>query len=219
MLHYIPVIVFHLSLSLAVSVMSQPKTYFLVPDFDCPPGTAIRLGHIITFPTSPYESLNADKLIPVPDEIAVSSSKSGFSTTRSQVRTGKFGVWAQILEGAYGGGLGLNLTNSQDGTFAIDEVQTTFLKPTGLATKSYIRQSLEVEGVKEYFEGSRFRKSVYMILGLKIAKGAKFSIATGNSKEAVAKLMIDGTAAGMPYEGGTAGGDGSTERRGNRVER
>lgn len=148
----------------------------------------------------PYKSLNADNLIPVSDEIAASSSKSGLSTTRSQVHTGRFGVWVQILENVYDCGLGDNLDHSQDGKFVIDEAQTTFLKPAAAATKSYIRQSLEAEGMKEYFEGSRFRKTVYMIGGLKIANGAKVSIDTAKSKEVVAKLMLGGTAARVPMK-------------------
>jgi hypothetical protein len=182
--------------------MNQPKTYFLAPDFDCPPETAIKLGQIITEPSTPYESLNADDLIPVPSSLTISTSKTGFTARRSQVRFGKYGIWAQILEGAYGGGVGLNVENSQDGEFSIDEVETTFIKPAEAATQDYLRKSLESEGVRSYFEGSRFRKSVFVIVGLKIAKGAKVNTGSAGSKGGVAKLMVDGTGAGLPVKVG-----------------
>ena len=76
-------------------------------------------------------------------------------------------------------------------------METTFIRLAGAATQDYLRKSLEVESVRGYFEGSRFRKSVYMVVGLKIAKGAKVSTGSARSKEAVAKLMADGTGAGI----------------------
>ncbi|KAH7410616.1 hypothetical protein BKA64DRAFT_661347 [Cadophora sp. MPI-SDFR-AT-0126] len=182
--------------------MNQPKTYFLAPDFDCPPETAIKLGQIIAEPSTPYESLNADDLIPVPSSLIISTSKTGFTARRSQVRSGKCGIWAQLLEGAYGGGVGFNVGNSQDGEFSIDEVETTFIKPSGAATQDYLRKSLESEGVRGYLEGSRFRKSVFIIVGLKIAKGAKVHTGSARSKDGVANLMVDGTGAGLPVKVG-----------------
>jgi hypothetical protein len=110
--------------------MVQPKKYFLAPDFDYPPNTAIRLGHILSSLITPYKSLNADELIPVPPENTICTSKTGFSATGSKLRSSTVGVWAQIFEGAFGGGeLDHNFDKTQDITFAVDEVETTFIKP------------------------------------------------------------------------------------------
>lgn len=61
---------------------------------------------------------------------------------------------------------------------------------------------MEDENVQAYFEGSRFSKSVYMIVGLKIAKGAKVSKGSERNRETTAKLMLDGTAGGVPFKVG-----------------
>lgn len=119
--------------------MAQPNKYFIAPDFACPPNTAMLLGHILTDPALPYESLNTDSLIPAPSSITLITTKTGFSATGSQLSSGKFGIWAQILEGAYGGGVGHNFDNSQDIEFEIDEIETSFIKPAGKETKEYMR--------------------------------------------------------------------------------
>lgn len=96
----------------------------------------------------------------------------------------------------------MNVENSQDRDFSIDQVDTTFIKPAGAATQDYLRKSLESEGVRGYFEGSRFKKSCFMIVGLKIAKGAKVHTGSARNKDGMAKLMVDGTGAGLPVKVG-----------------
>jgi len=182
--------------------MAQQNKYFIAPDFDCPPDTAILIGHILSDPALPYESLNADSHLPAPASITLTTSKTGFSTTRSQLSSGKFGIWAQILEGAFGGGVGHNFDNSQNLDFEIDEIDTRFIKPAGKETKEYMSNCVEDEDVQTFLEGSRFRKSIYMIIGLKIAKGAKVSKGSEKSRETIAELMVDGTAGGMPVKAG-----------------
>lgn len=179
--------------------MAQPNKYFIAPDFDCPPNTAILLGHILTSPLQPYESLNTDSLVPPPPSITLTTTKTGFSATRSQLSSGKFGIYSQILQGAYGGGeVGHNFDNSQDIEFEIDEVETTFIKPAGRETREFMNICVEDEDVQAYFKGSRFRKSVYMIVGLKIVKGVNVSKGAEKSIETTAMIMVDGMAGGVP---------------------
>jgi hypothetical protein len=193
--------------------MVQPYKYFIAPDFDCPPNTAILLGHILTDPSLPYESLNTDSLSPPLPSVTLTTTKTGFSATRSQLNSGKFGIWAHILDGADGGGVGHNFDNSQDIEFEIDEIETSFIKPAGNETKEYMRTCVAGEDVQQFFEGSRFRKSVYMIVGLKIAKGIRMSKGSERSRKTIAKLMVDGTAGGIPLKVGP-----QAEVKGGRTE-
>lgn len=82
--------------------------------------------------------------------------------------------------------------------FEVEELETTFMRPSGEGSKEFIRECVESDGVREYFEGSRWRKAVYMIVGLKIAKGARISKGSKRSKEGALDLMADGTAVGLP---------------------
>jgi len=66
--------------------------------------------------------------------------------------------------------------SSNESIISIDEIETTFMQPMGKETQQYLRESLASSDVQAFFEGSRWRKCVYMIVGLKIAKSAKFSM-------------------------------------------
>lgn len=48
--------------------------------------------------------------------------------------------------------------------------------------------------MRGYFGSRRFRKSVYIIMGWKIAKQAGISIGVARSKNAKVELVLDGTA-------------------------
>ncbi len=69
-------------------------------------------------------------------------------------------------------------------------------------TEEYIRSCVEDENVQSFFEGSRFKKSVFMIMGLKVAKNARVTRDVEGSKEIVAKMMVDGAAVGMQVKVG-----------------
>ncbi|KAH6698158.1 hypothetical protein BKA61DRAFT_710149 [Leptodontidium sp. MPI-SDFR-AT-0119] len=172
------------------------------PTSTAPPSTAILIGHILTDPALPYESLNTDSHTPAPPSTTLTTTKTGFLATRSQLSSGKFGIWAQVLEGAFGGMVGHSFDNSQDLDFEIDEIETSFMKPAGKETKEYLRGCVEDGDVQAFLEESRFKKSVYMIVGLKIAKGAKVRKGSERSSETTAQLMIDGTAGGVPVKAG-----------------
>jgi hypothetical protein len=184
--------------------MTQPNKYLIAPDFDCPPNTAILIGHILTDPTLPYEALNTDSLLPPPASITLNTTKTAFSATHSQFNTSTFNIWA----------LGHKGDSSQDIQFEIDEIETSFIKPAGKETQEYMRSCVEDDNVQAFFDGSRFKKSVYMIVGLKIAKGAKVNKTLERSREATAKVKVDGTAGGVPFKA-----EPQAEFKGGRKER
>ncbi|KAI9668912.1 MAG: hypothetical protein M1829_005224 [Trizodia sp. TS-e1964] len=161
--------------------LTQPQKYFLPPDFDCPPDTRIRIGHVLTSPTLPYEPLNEDTLTPPPAALTLSTTKSGFTSTRSQLSTLSCGVWAPILELAFGASLGANLKRESwdEIEFAIDELDTTFISVAGAAAKAYIRSCVETEYVEAYLRGRMFRKSLYVVVGIKVARGARVEAGSG----------------------------------------
>jgi hypothetical protein len=175
------------------------KSYFLAPNFSVSPNTAIALGHIITHPEQPLESLNSDDRLPVPESVIFNSEEKGFKATRNQVRDGKFGVWATVLEGAgFGGGTGVDFNSSKDDVFNIDLLKTTFMWPAPKATKDYIRESVELDGVASFLTASRYKKPVYMITGLKIAQGASVTSGGQKGQSVATKLMVDRSPGGVP---------------------
>jgi hypothetical protein len=65
-----------------------------------------------------------------------------------------------------------------------------------------MRSCVETDDVQPYFKGSLFSKSVYMIVGLKIAKGAKVNYGASKSMETNANASVDGTGGGVPAKVG-----------------
>jgi len=179
------------------------KSYFLVRDFDCPPDDAIQLGHILSDHTDPLSSLNADERLPLPPSVVKSLPKTGFSATRQKVHDGKFGLWAQILEGAtFGGGVGVNFSSNKNDVYTVQTLVTSWMWLAPAAATKYVEDSVKLDGVQRFLKGARYKKPVYMITGLKVAKGAAVNSKDKGENEMVAKLMADGTAAGLPLKAG-----------------
>jgi hypothetical protein len=177
------------------------KSYLLVRDFDNAPDDAIQLGHVLSDPLDPLFSLNADDRLEVPSPILKTSSKTGFTATRGQVRDGKFGIWAQILEGTTFGG-SVNFSHIKNDTYTIEKVDTSFMWLAPAAAKSYIQQSVDLMGVKRFLAAGRFRKPVYMITGIKVARGVSVNCEDKGEKGGTVKAMVDGTGMGIPLKAG-----------------
>jgi hypothetical protein len=62
----------------------------------------------------------------------------------------------------------------------------------------FIRKSMATPAVKSYLEKSRFKKSVYMVLGIKKASGAIVMSVVRNEQSGLVDLGIDGTITNIP---------------------
>jgi hypothetical protein len=147
------------------------KSYLLTRNFDTLPDTFIRVGHILSDATDPLSTLNADDYSPPPASITQKTSKCGFNATRSQIRSGKVGIWAQILEHATAGAEA-NFSRNKEDVYTIATVETEQIWLAKKDAKDYVKKSVDGE-VKEYLEGGKYKKPVFLITGVKVAKGAK----------------------------------------------
>jgi hypothetical protein len=178
--------------------MNSIKTYVLVPNFDIPAEgpNAMKLGHIISNPATPNIPLNKTSLVPFPqDMIPTSMTKPGWTGTISQLRAKKFGLWARFLEIiGLGGEASVNSSGNNENYFTFESLDTMFVDPT----EEYVLQSMKVDGVQRFIKASRYRKHVYMITGLKIARGASAIGSESITHGGKAKLGFDGAASGVP---------------------
>lgn len=145
-------------------------SYFLTPDFDIPPPPhgPLRLGNIINDIKDPLYALNSNKTILPLDSRIYTTLKQGFTATRSDVQAGKAGIWAKVaMATGLRGEATLKFDNISNDIFEVREIETAFFTPT----QEYLEQSMNTPSVKKWLEASRWRKTVYMIVGLKIAKG------------------------------------------------
>jgi len=181
------------------------KTYLVCPDFDVPPPPTgpIQLGHIITILSEPCDSLNSDYRLDIPQDKVYNSWKNswkaGFVATRTQLRDGAFGLWAQFLEGiGFGGEISYKFDKNVNDIYTFDRIETSFFVPS----PEYYRKSVLVPPVQDYLKDSRYKLPLYMITGLKVVRGGTVTRTNSEGHEEVAKLGFDGVPAAVPVKVG-----------------
>lgn len=172
------------------------KTYFLAPNLDYPPSSNISLGRIWTDPSDPGTCINPDGPLPFPSNMQVQHGhKTDWKNKTGGQHKGLIGIWARFLQ-VVGIDAEANVTwhNSKGDTFEFMKLYTEFIDPT----TEYYTQSVLEPSVADYIAETKFRKSIYMITGVKIARGA--DVKQESSKEAGTHLKagIDGTTTAAP---------------------
>lgn len=172
------------------------KTYFLSPNLDYPPYSSISLGSIWTNPADPGTCINRDGPLPFPSNMPIERSwKTDWSNEKDRQRKGLIGIWARFLQV-----IGVDAEASVDwdkikaSTYKFDRLDTEFVDPT----PKYVQDSVLSEPVAHFIAASDFKKPVYMITGIKIARGAEVALAKSKGAGAHMRVGVDGTPAGTP---------------------
>ena len=172
--------------------MATIKTYILVPHHDFPADGPIVLGSIIADLRDPGDSLNKESIVEIPSRY--SSHKQDWEHTIELMRDGRTGVWSRYLSFL---GLGANFGASFDTRttdhYRIKDLETTYFSPT----QAYVEEAVSKPEVRSYLKGSRYAP-VYMITGVKIARGPGSEIISKRSlgREGHAQFRL--SAAGFP---------------------
>lgn len=187
------------------AMSSSVKTYFLSPNFDFPPPPdgLITLGSILVDPKKPERSLNRNDQVAIPTGSIYNAHKDDWEVTRGQIREAEGGVWASFLSVilGLGGDLQINRSHNTNETYTCKRLETQYFQPDDV----YIHQSLQNARVKSYFEQGWFRKPVYMITGLKVARGVTAKTSELEEYGFEGKLGVNGTSTGVPVAGGPKG--------------
>lgn len=187
------------------------KTYFIAPNLDIapPPDGLLDLGHIISGPReTDIDPINQDGHIQpsAPDGKALPKPtfKQGFTSTRNKLLTGEVGFWAHVVA-SLGIHASLGFSHESDFDIKVDRLETRVFSPSD----DYVRQALAAPEVVQYLIDSEYQVPLYMITGLKIARGA--SMKQGENRWA--GLSMKGT---FPLEGSQVGpkaeGSGHTKQ-------
>lgn len=184
------------------SIPSTP-TYFLAPSCDFPADGLIALGSIIVHPKTPQKSLNHrdNQRVAVPADDLQESFKDNWEDAIKTARHNKVTLWASFLQMILGFGtdVSVGVKQGRDDIYKFRQLETKFFEPNA----AYIENSLKAEGVVAYISATRFKKPVYMVTGVKVARGASVTSKTLNGYEAMLKAGIDGTTlTGVPISGG-----------------
>jgi hypothetical protein len=173
------------------------KTYFLAPTRDTPPNGPITLGSIIKSPRSPELSLNER------DSPAVKALKVGETSVTSASRTllksgkGKAGVWAEFIDGVgISGKISGNWDNGELAQYKFEKLITKTIAPDLVAVSKIFEEASVQKAIKD----SRFRANLYMITGIKVARGADVAISKIRARGGNLYFGVDTTALALPLK-------------------
>ena len=89
-------------------------------------------------------------------------------------------------------------SESQTHRYEIEKVEERMFVPS----ENYVRQSMLQAEVLHYLAKYRYRKSIYMVVGTKVAIGGKISYTTEYDGDANLAATLPGVAVGIPAEVG-----------------
>jgi hypothetical protein len=183
--------------------MRSRKTYFILPtsDYDA---THIKLGQIINDMQLPYRALSPPLNTPQSPLPEINTAyKVDYTFDYATNLSGAVGVQTQFLA-QLGSPLGadINVSGERENTKKLEteRLETHFIEPG----QKYVEDSvLQVPVVKAYLHDRKLAGSVYMVTGIKIAKGAKYSSKEKRGNGGGGGITVDATAlAGVPVSGG-----------------
>ncbi|MCJ1425600.1 hypothetical protein MMC29_003500 [Sticta canariensis] len=171
-------------------------TYIPCPNWDIPAtSTLVTLGGLISDPKNPESRIPKSVPPPIPPGSLQTGSKTDWHTTSTQLLSGKLGVWAQCLQiVGLGGDLSFGALKSSLEDHRFDALETQYFLPDD----EYVQANMNNDFVRGYLEVHEWRKPVYMITGIKVARGASVANTTAREVGANAKVGADATMVGAP---------------------
>ncbi|KAF4954078.1 hypothetical protein FSARC_12245 [Fusarium sarcochroum] len=173
---------------------NSPLIYIRAPNLDYEPDKAIQLGHIWKDPRDPGSFCGPP--LPIPREMEANHTfKAPWAIGKGKESRGSVGIWASFLQ-AIGVTAEANFSwdNANDMSHTFRRLDTYSIEPT----EAYFRASIEAvasEAVKK-------RERLYMVTGVKVARGAVGSIFSSRSVGAGARFGFGGEAFGTPFDAG-----------------
>jgi hypothetical protein len=176
--------------------MNQRKTYFIVPGNDYAPDELIQLGQIISDLKLPHRRLSPP-LQPLPK--VYSPWKKDYGAEKNKTLSGSIGVFAQALAIVDADVAG-NISKEKLNSWEFERLDTEFIEPD----EAYVNSSVQVKVVKDFLNNKTLRgKAVYMVTGLKIARGPSATRKQVDEIGGEGKIGLDATATtGVPVQGG-----------------
>ncbi|KAI0881977.1 uncharacterized protein GGS22DRAFT_171259 [Annulohypoxylon maeteangense] len=189
---------------------SHTPTYIPSPNWDIPADSdMVVLGRLIKDPKNPQSKILKSSDDPIPPPKIYEGEKTDWQTTLEQVRSGSIGLWAKCLQ-FIEGQLSFSQLKSSMEEHKFATLETRYFLPD----EDYLAQALEDTGVQAYLQVHNWRKPVYIITGIKIARGASISTESNVERSAQAGLKVDATSVGVPVEMGPEASWESKKKRG-----
>ncbi|KAL1596527.1 hypothetical protein SLS60_009174 [Paraconiothyrium brasiliense] len=162
--------------------------YYFAPTWDYPPEGPIKLGNIISSSKKPHRPLA--NLVPVDTDV-MTTNKESVTYSKEKMRSRDFSILASFLSflGA-GADAGIRRGKSNLQNFSFDSVETVQVNPTD----AYLQKCVEDDRVRLFLDNAAiFRKPIYIITGVKIAKGVRAKSQASTSAGVMLGVQVDGT--------------------------
>jgi hypothetical protein len=174
--------------------------YFLAPtwDFPPPPIGPVHLGAVITSVKTPEKPLHTG---PEDEREAFGSEQRQVAYSLESFRSGEFGIFTRFMSMVLGVGVDatLGFEKSDASLFEFESLETVQFQPT----PSYLKTCISADPVQRFLKTTRYRKPIYIVTGLKIAKGAKAKSRNKTTRRAGAAIEADAAPwTGVPVGGG-----------------
>ncbi|KAL7805251.1 hypothetical protein V8C44DRAFT_341270 [Trichoderma aethiopicum] len=145
------------------------KTYLLAPNFTFEPDGPIRIGNIIADPFYPLKPLST----PVHPPLTATHVDLDCTFSRESDKSLHGSLWAKFLQNA-NGKIGQKLSKDIQLQYTIDSLETIRIKddPSDEEAMNRIREPKVQSAIKAGLSGAA---PVYMITGLKVAKGFRMN--------------------------------------------
>jgi hypothetical protein len=152
---------------------------------------------------TPQKSLNYrnNQRVAVPANELQESYKENWEDVMKSANHNKITLWASFLQMIVGAGADVSagLGQGREQLYKFRRLETKCFEPD----VAYIEESLKGEGVKAYISATRYKKPIYMITGVKIARGASATGKTAKGYEGMLKVGLDATMlTGVPVSAG-----------------
>ncbi|KAF9779081.1 hypothetical protein IL306_002661 [Fusarium sp. DS 682] len=165
--------------------MSAVKTYLLAPNFSYHVNTSICMGDIIQDPKDPTRPLSS------PPESLTQETESHVDydnmLSKSTSHSLHGSIWAKFLE-TVNANVGGGVSNELIDKYTMDRLETIYYKKQPMDEEAAER--IKAPKVKAAIKSGLFGKSpVYMITGLKVARGFRVKSGKASKKEGNAALQ------------------------------
>lgn len=182
--------------------MSQhKKTWILVKGSEFNPGRSISLGQILIKPFEPSLPLLPDGPLRIPETSLERSHQTGVKTGSRTALGISFALWAEADLLPVSGNVGGKRETSQEEEWEFDRLDSEIMVPR----LSDVQAALRRDEVVAQIRRSKFdyRKRLYMITGVRIARGARLSRKDSKARGGNTKIMVDlATVSAVPLKVG-----------------
>jgi hypothetical protein len=166
----------------------QKRTWILVKSSEYRPGGSLSLGQILIKPFQPSLPLIPDGLH-IPETAIERSYQESVDIASSTSVAGAFKIWTSVSLLPIQPELGANQSKSKDVSWHFKRLDTEVMVPRLLDIQAALSKDEVVAQInRNKFD---FKKRLYMVTGIRIARGAKLSQQTSSTIGGDSKVSVD----------------------------